>query len=216
MPSYFLHEKHDVQNNSMRGSSSPSTTIMNNNSQDLYAEVSDVTMASGLLSTFHTQQPGLQNQFSGDPEPYATTTLAMQNTNARLLVRFYRSYILYKKFFIWLDKMFETTISIYFLIQNGNLFMSLPQEDTFLNRQNCRSNIGLIENPIGTSFDISKNNSLLQKSQPHFDSLKRNQNLSNGMESNFNQQHQMKNVSSGKEYIVNPLNKDSIFYSSCK
>ena len=106
--------------------------------------------------------------------------------------------------------MFETTISIYFLIQNGNLFMSLPQEDTFLNRQNCRSNIGLIENPIGTSFDISKNNSLLQKSQPHFDSLKRNQNLSNGMESNFNQQHQMKNVSSGKEYIVNPLNKDSI------
>ena len=88
MPSYFMHEKHDVQNNSMRGSSSPATTIMNNNSQDLYAEVSDVTMASGLLSTFHSQQPGLQNQFGGDPEPYATTTLAMQNTNARLLVKF--------------------------------------------------------------------------------------------------------------------------------
>ena len=46
------------------------TTIMNNNSQDLYAEVSDVTMASGLLSTFHTQQPGLQNQFSDCGNPF--------------------------------------------------------------------------------------------------------------------------------------------------
>ena len=88
--------------------------------------------------------------------------------------------------------------------------MSLPQEDTFLNRQNCKSNIGLIENPIGTSFDMSQNNSLFQKSQPNFDSLKRNQNLSNGMENNFKQQHQMKNVSSGKEYLVNPVNKHSL------
>ena len=87
IPSYFSQDKHDIQSNSMRGSSSPATTIMNNNSQDLYAEVSDVTMASGLLSTFHTQ-PGLQHQFNEDPEPYATTTLAMQNTNARLLVCF--------------------------------------------------------------------------------------------------------------------------------
>ena len=75
--------------------------------------------------------------------------------------------------------------------------MSLPQEDTFFNRQNCRSNIGLIENPMGTSFDISQNNSHFQKSQPNFDSLKRNQNLSNGMENNLKQLHQMKNVSSG-------------------
>ena len=92
MPSYFLHEKHDMQNNSMRGSSSPATTIMNNNSQDLYAEVSDITMTSGLMSTFHAQQPGYPNQFNGDPEPYATTTLAMQNTNARILVRIGQKY----------------------------------------------------------------------------------------------------------------------------
>ena len=88
--------------------------------------------------------------------------------------------------------------------------MSLPQEDTFLNRQNCRSNIGLIENPIGTSYDISQNDSYFQKSQPNFDSLKRNQNMSNGMENNFKQQHHMKNVSSGKEYLVNAMNKDSL------
>ena len=95
--------------------------------------------------------------------------------------------------------------------------MSLPQEDTFFNRQNCRSNIGLIENPMGTSFDISQNNSHFQKSQPNFDSLKRNQNMSNGMENNFKQQHQLKNVSSGKEYLVNAMNKDSLhYYSSSK
>ena len=166
MQSYFLHDKHDIQNNSMRGSSSPATTIMNNNSQDLYAEVSDVAMTSGLMSTFHTQQPGLQNQFNGDPEPYATTTLAMQNTNARLL--------------------------------NGNLFMSLPQEDSFMNRQNYRSNIGLTENPIGTSFDTSQNHSLFQKSQPNF----LNQNLSNAMETNLKQQNQLKNVSSGNYFLL--------------
>ena len=92
IPSYFSQDKSiDIQNNSMRGSSSAATTIMNNNSQDLYAEVSDVTMTSGLLSTFHTQ-PSLQHQFNGDPEPYATTTLAMQNTNARLLVCFKASF----------------------------------------------------------------------------------------------------------------------------
>jgi hypothetical protein len=70
---------------SIRASSSPSTTIMNNNSQDLYAEVSDVTVTSGLLSTFNNPH-AFQHQSSGDPEPYATTTLAMHNTNARLMV----------------------------------------------------------------------------------------------------------------------------------
>ena len=83
MPTYFSQVNNIPSN--MRTSSSPSTTLMNNNSQDLYAEVSDVTVTSGLLSTFNNQH-AYQNQSSGDLEPYATTTLAMQNTNARIMV----------------------------------------------------------------------------------------------------------------------------------
>ena len=83
MPAHFS-QACDLQG-STRGSSSPATTIINNNSQDLYAEVSDVTVTSGLLSTFNNPH-AFQNPSSGDPEPYATTTLAMHNTNARLMV----------------------------------------------------------------------------------------------------------------------------------
>ena len=85
MPTYFS-QVNDMQD-SMRGSSSPATTIMNNNSQDLYAEVSDIAVTTGLLSTFNNH-PVFQNQSNGDPEPYATTTLAMQNTNSRLVVHY--------------------------------------------------------------------------------------------------------------------------------
>ena len=76
--------------------------------------------------------------------------------------------------------------------------MSLPQDDTFLNRQNVRSNIGLIENPTGTSYDRSQNASLFQKSHSNFDSLKRNHNMAVGMDGNFEKQNELKNVSSGK------------------
>ena len=83
MPTYFSQVTQNPGN--VRTCYSPATTITNNNSQDLYAEVGDVTATSNLLSTFNNQHAD-QNQFGGDPAPYATTTLAMQNTNTRFMV----------------------------------------------------------------------------------------------------------------------------------
>ena len=100
IPSYFTHGN-DIHG-SVRESSSPATTLVNNNSQDLYAEVSDVTLTTGLLSTFNNH-PSFQHPSSmgmGDPEPYATTTLAMHNTTARMMVIyiFFQSHFVFKQF----------------------------------------------------------------------------------------------------------------------
>ena len=86
MATYFSQGK-DMSCN-IRSSSSPATTIINNNSQDLYAEVNDVAITSGLLTTFNNHQAS-QSHPNGDPEPYATTTLAMQNTNKRIMVHIF-------------------------------------------------------------------------------------------------------------------------------
>ena len=50
---------------------------LDENGQELYAEVGDCDLSGGHLTSFNR---------SGDPAPYATTTLAMQN-RVRTLVR---------------------------------------------------------------------------------------------------------------------------------
>ena len=74
--------------------------------------------------------------------------------------------------------------------------MSLPQEDTFLNRQTCRGTMGLIENPMGTKFDLSQNG-LFQNGPSNFESLKPQHNFPGGIENNFKQQSQHQKTSSG-------------------
>ena len=78
--------------------------------------------------------------------------------------------------------------------------MSLPQEDSFLNRQNCRSNMGLIENPMGAKFDLSQN-AIFQNGSSNSESLKPKLNFSGGIENDFKQQSHHQKSSSGKNIL---------------
>ena len=88
-------------------------------SQDhgLYAEVGDATK-SHLMSTFGGS-PNYRPPCNGDPAPYATTTLAMQNRIRTLVSPEMSSR--YKK------KVDNYRISGF--LQNGNTFISLPQSE---------------------------------------------------------------------------------------
>ena len=80
--------------------------------------------------------------------------------------------------------------------------MSLPQEDTFMNRQNYSGNMGLIENPMGKKIDTSQN-ALFPHGLPNFDSSKPKHNFLSSTENNFKQRSQHKNASSGNTDSVN-------------
>ena len=85
-------EKEQQQHSSLHYATGSATAHhdMFNNQQSLYAEVGEVVNAynnNGLLTTFNNSpQPPHPSMRPGDPAPYATTTLAMQN-RTRSMVR---------------------------------------------------------------------------------------------------------------------------------